>query len=454
MSFANLSFPNAPMIKHVPPGPLSKQFLDFQSSNEGSSVSYPLGLPMSIKRAKGATIEDVDGNLYIDFFAGAGVMSLGHSNPQLIDRVKQQLDDFTHTLDIPNPARQELVANLIEILPDDINKVYFGGPTGSDAIEVALKLAKINTGRTSFIAFEGGYHGMTSGALSITSDKYHKKGLMPLLPNIHFVPYAYCYRCVFNQSPDSCNLECAKYFEHVLEDPHSGVEKPAAVILEAIQGEGGTIVPPDEYLIKIREICDRYDVLMIVDEVQAGFCRTGKMFAFEHSGILPDIIVLSKALGGIGMPISCVAYKQKLDKLTPGMHIGTFRGNAIAYAAGASGIEFMKKESLETYSEKLGQLFLSTVEEIKTDSDIIGEVRGKGLMIGVEIVTDKVSKTPASAYAKKIRQVCHQNGLLIEIGGHYSNVVRFLPPLVVTEELLLKGIGIFRDAVKAIEDNK
>ncbi|NOR15792.1 MAG: aminotransferase class III-fold pyridoxal phosphate-dependent enzyme, partial [Candidatus Aminicenantes bacterium] len=355
MDFQHLSFPDAPLIKVPPPGPKSQEFLDFQSNTEGAAVSYPKDLPMALHKAMGATVMDVDGNVYIDFFGGAGVMNVGHSNPDVKKAAEYQLARITHALDFPNPARRTLVKMLFRILPQEIEKVFFGGPTGTDAVEAAMKLAKYNTGRIPMISFEGAYHGMAAGALSLSSGLQFKEDFYPLLPEVHFMPYAYCYRCVYGQKPDSCDLECAKYLEHVLEDPHSGVGKPAAIIVEAIQGEGGSIVPPDGFIPKVREICNAYDVLLILDEIQAGFCRTGKMFSFEHTGTVPDIMTMSKALGGLGFPISCVAFKKNLDTWTPGKHIGTFRGNVIAYAAGSAGLKFMFDHNLAEHSANLGQ---------------------------------------------------------------------------------------------------
>ena len=451
MDFSDLSYHNAPLIKTRPPGPKSKEYLKHQSSREGSAVSYPRGMPMSIQRARGATIEDVDGNIYIDFFGGAGVMNVGHANPDVLKAAREQMDDLTHALDIPNPSRKNMVEMLSNILPKQLDKVFFGAPTGSDAVESAMKLAKYNTKRYPMISFEGAYHGMTSGALSLCSGSPFKGDFLPLIPEVHFVPYAYCYRCAFDRQPESCEMFCAKYLDHVLEDSHSGVGKPAAVIVEAIQGEGGSIVPPDAWLPMIRKICDKHDVLMIDDEIQAGFCRTGKMFACEHTNTIPDIMTMSKALGGVGFPISCIAYKEKLDTFPPGKHIGTFRGNVIAYAAGAAGINFMLKSKLADHALNVGEMMLSILKEIEKDSRIVGEARGKGLMLGVEFVKDRATKEPAPKLAAKARTLCHQRGLLIEIGGHYFNVARFLPPLVLTEELAKKGVEIFADAVKKIE---
>jgi diaminobutyrate-2-oxoglutarate transaminase len=292
---------------------------------------------------------------------------------------------------------------------------------------------------------------MSSGALSLSSGLSFKEDLLPLIPEVHFVPYAYCYRCAFGKTSESCDLECVKYVEHILEDPHSGVGKPAAIIVEAIQGEGGSIVPPEKFLTGIRGACDKNEIIMIVDEIQAGLGRTGKMFAFEHSGIVPDIITLSKGLGGLGFPISCIAYKEKLDTLPAGKHIGTFRGNVIAYTAGAAALRFMIENRLADHSFNLGEKMLSWLKDIEKDSSIVGEARGKGLMLGIELVKDKASKEPAPDLAQKVRTICHQNGLLVEIGGHYSNVVRFLPPLVLTEELAKKGIEIFADSIREVE---
>jgi len=451
MDFRSLSNPNAPLIKTIPPGPKSKEYLDFQSSYESSAVSYPKGMPMALCRAKGATVEDMDGNLYIDFFGGAGVMNVGHSNPEVIEAASKQLTELTHSLDIPNPARKALVERLLPLLPEGLNRIFFGGPTGSDAVEAAMKIAKYNKKRYPMIAFEGGYHGMSAGALSLSSGLGFKEDFLPLLPEIHFIPYAYCYRCAFRKKPETCDIDCAQYLDHILEDPHSGVGKPAAVFVEAVQGEGGSIVPPDKFIPKIREICCKYDILMIIDEIQAGFCRTGKMFSFEHTGTVPDIMTMSKALGGAGFPISCIAYREELDTWPEGKHIGTFRGNVLAYAAGSAALNFMVRNKLAEHALNLGNLMLSWLKEIEKDSKVVGEARGKGLMLGVELVKDKDTKEPAAELAGKVRTFCHRRGLLIEIGGHYSNVARFLPPLVLTEELAKKGFEIFADAVKEAE---
>jgi diaminobutyrate-2-oxoglutarate transaminase len=449
--FEQFSDPRAPLIATPPPGPKSREYLEYQRQHESSAVSYPRGLPMAMLRGRGATVEDVDGNVYIDFFGGAGVLNVGHSNPAVLEAARLQMADLTHTLDIPSQARRALVEILRRVLPAELSRLFFGGPTGSDAVESAVKLAKYNTRRIPLIAVEGSYHGMTTGALSLTSAESYRADFLPLLPEVHFLPYAYCYRCAFNKSSESCDLFCAAYLDHKLGDPHSGISKPAAVIIEAVQGEGGTIVPPDGYLSAVRRVCDRHGILLIVDEIQAGFCRTGRMFAFEHSGTLPDIITMSKALGGLGFPISGIAYKEHLNTLPRGKHIGTFRGNVVAYAAGAAAIRFMIDYDLAWHAESLGRTMLEILKGVEKDSPIVGEARGKGLMFGMEFVKDKGSREPAPELAAKVRAFCHSHGLLMELGGHYSNVARFLPPLILTERLARKGLEIFAEAVRAVE---
>jgi diaminobutyrate-2-oxoglutarate transaminase len=450
MDFRTLSFSDAPSIAVVPPGPRSRQLLDLQAATEGGVVSYPRSLPMALRRARGATVEDVDGNVYIDCFGGAGVMAVGHGNPDVIDAACRQMKDLTHALDLPTLARRDLVEALGAVLPRGLTRVSFGGPTGSDAVESAIKLARLNTGRTPVIAFEGAYHGMTAGALSLSSGRPFKDAFLPLLPEVHFVPYAYCYRCAFGKTPGSCGLQCAAFLDHVLEDPHSGVGTPAAVIVEPIQGEGGSIVPPPEFLPRIRAACDRHDVPLVADEIQSGFCRTGKMFAVEHTSTVPDIMTMSKALGGVGLPISGIAYREALNTWGPGAHIGTFRGHVVAYAAGAAALRFMTSQRLADHSARLGASMLADLKALERDARIVGEVRGSGLMIGVELVEDQSTKKPAPELAARARTLCHQRGLLIEVGGHYANVARFLPPLVITEDLVARAVGIFGDVAREL----
>ncbi len=454
MKFEELSFSEAPKIVGELPGKKSKKLLQLQRDIEGSALSYPLGIPIVIEEGRGATIKDVDGNVFIDFFAGAGVVALGHCNPYVLEAVRKQQNKITHTLDFPTEIRLELIEKIRMIMPGKLRdgvKVQFGGPTGSDAVEMAIKLAKYNTNRHSLIAFEGAYHGMTAGACSLTSGKFWKEKYIPMLPEVHFVPYAYCYRCALYKTRNNCKLECVSVYERVLEDPHSGVVHPAATIIEPIQGEGGSIVPPNDYINKIAEISKKYEVPIIFDEIQSGFCRTGKMFSFQHSGAIPDIITMSKALGG-GFPLSAIAYKEEHDGWRKAAHIGTFRGNVTAMAAGVASIDFIIKNKLDNHTTEIGNHILNKLETIKENSEIIGDVRGKGLMIGVEIVENKETKKPSGKLAADLRTESYKRGVLIEIGGHYNNVVRFLPPLIITKELAEIGVEIFEEVINNVEN--
>ncbi len=457
MRFEELSYPDAPKLLTPIPGPKSKAATALQKKYESNVVSYGKAIPLGFEEGMGATIKDMDGNIYIDFFGGAGVLNVGHSNPDVLRAVSEQEKKLVHALDFATKPKLDLIRRLVEIAPGKMrnrSKVFFGGPTGSDAVEAAVKLAKVNTGRKGVLAFEGGYHGMTSGALSFGSGKKFKESFVPLLSEVHFAPYAYCYRCPFGKkdgTPEDCCMQCAEYVRHILEDPHSGVVDPAAMLVEAIQGEGGTIVPPDDFIRELRRICDDFGVPLIDDEIQAGLCRTGKMFACEHSGITPDIMTLSKGLGGIGFPLSACVCKQEMDKFSPGAHIGTFRGQAVSMAAGFAALNFMEKYDLAGHAAKLGAHMLRRLEELKANSRFVGDVRGKGLMIGIEFVKDKKTKEPAEGIARDVRKRCYPNGLIVELGGHYNNVVRFLPPLVLTEELADRGIGIFAQAVRESE---
>lgn len=452
--FQEMSLAGAPKITMVPPGPKSKEILEFQAANESSAVSYSKGMPMAVARGKGATLEDADGNVYIDMFSGAGVMALGHGHPEVLKAAHEQIDKVTHTLDIPTETRVKMVQALRSVLPKELSRVFFGGPTGSDAVEQAIKLAKYNTKRNGIIAFEGAYHGMTGVSLALTTDSSHRDGVGQLVPGIQFIPFPYTYRNPFGCPDENVDLQAADYLERILEDSHSGFSLPAAVILESVQGEGGTIIPSKRFLQRVREITKKHGVLMICDEIQAGLGRTGKMFAFEHGEIVPDIITMSKALGGIGFPISAIAYREELNTWPTGKTIGTFRGNMIAFAAGATALNWMTEHKIPERAAALGEKAMKKMKPMEEKYDIVGEVRGIGLMLAVEMVTDSASRKPDSALAKKVRKYAHQRGVMIEVGGHHNNVARLLPPLVIPEDYLMKGIDIIEGVIADLQSGK
>ncbi len=449
---AAMHFAPAPSVSGPVPGPRSAAMLAEQAELESGARSYPRSVPIAIAEGRGATMRDVDGNTYLDFFGGAGVLNVGHSNDAALAAAADQQRRLVHALDFPTEAKLALMRRLRAIMPGDLRdraRFHFGGPTGSDAVEAALKLARAHTGRETVIAFQGSYHGMTSGALSVTSDTSCGG---PLSAPVHFMPYPYAYRSpVGPGTPEQCAAACAHLLASSLSDPHSGIPLPAAVIVEPIQGEGGTIVPPDGFLAELRRITREHGVLLIVDEIQTGFARTGTMFACERDGITPDILLLSKAIGGIGYPLSCIAYDPALDAAwRPGGHIGTFRGHQVAMAAGSAAIDFMRETDLAAHSARLGELALELLGDAAPSLSSIGEVRGRGLMIGIELVRDRETRQPWPELAAALRRACCERGLIIEVGGHFSNVARFLPPLVITEPLLRTGIEIFAETLSEL----
>lgn len=434
------------------PGKRSKELLALQQEIEGSVVSYPRSIPIAINRAKGAIIEDVDGNRFIDFFAGAGVVNVGHCNEEVLEYVREQQQKLIHALDFPTENKLSAIQKMLQHLPEEVRnqyKVSFGGPTGSDAIEAAIKLAKIKTGRDAIIAFTGGYHGMTAGALALTSDTGFRNRLSSLVPNVHFVPYSYCYRCPFKQKEDSCKMACVDYLRNILENTHSGIPKPAAIVIEPIQGEGGNIVPREGYLEALVKLAHQHGVLVIFDEIQSGFFRSGEFLAWMHTGAIPDIITVSKGLGGVGFPISGLIYRKEVEAWGPAAHIGTFRGNQVSLAGANGAFDFVDKYNLNEHTVKMGAYLLDGLKQLQAACPYIGDVRGRGLMIGVEFVKDRETKEPYAEFVKKFRQSCMQRGLIFEVGGHYGNVVRLVPPLIITPKIIDAALAIMKDALDA-----
>jgi len=427
------------------------ELLSRQADRESNARTYPRGMPLAVASANGVEIVSVDGKRYLDFFAGAGVLALGHNHPKVVEAVKAQLDVFVHGLDLPTPARDEFVTTLLDLLPAPMRgtmRVHICAPTGSDAIEAALKLCKRATGRTSVIAFQGSYHGMTTGALSVTSLVEVREKISGLMPGVQFTPYAYCSRCPMKLEPTTCGTACASLLETTLTDTHSGVVRPAAMLMELVQGEGGTIIPTSDFVTRANAAARAAEVPFIADEIQAGLGRTGKWLAFEHFDIQPDVIVVSKALGGIGLPISAILYRKELDVWEPGTHIGTFRGNQLAMVAGTTAIRVMREEGVHQNAAERGAELLAGLRSI--ESAAIREVRGIGLMLGVEFANPE-NGAPATTFAKRVRAECFARGLLCELGGRADATLRLLPPLVITRAHVDAAVRIIGQAIRAAE---
>lgn len=436
-------------------------YLNIQEKRESNARSYPRRIPIAIREANGIYVRDVEGKEYIDCLAGAGTLALGHNHPVVTDAIRRVLDDKLplHTLDLTTPVKEEFVEELFGILPKDFAKkakIQFCGPSGSDAIEASLKLVKTATGKRSILAFQGGYHGMTHGSLSLMGNIGPKKSITGLMPDVHFLPFPFDYRCPFGVGGKAGYEIGNKYIEQLLNDPESGIVPPAGMIMEIVQGEGGAIPAPDRWVQEIRRMTKEKEIPLIIDEIQTGLGRTGKLFAFEHSGITPDVIVLSKAIGG-SLPLAVIVYHEDLDIWNPGAHAGTFRGNQMAFAAGTATIKFIQESGLVAKVEEMGERLMSNLYKIQAQTNCIGEVRGRGLMIGVEIVhpqssIDKVrDKLAYPELASQIQKECFKRGLIIELGGRHSSVVRFLPPLIIQAEEIDTISEIFLEAVKKAE---
>lgn len=423
------------------------KYLIDQSNRESNARSYPRRLPIAIAEAKGVYIKDTNGNVYLDCLAGAGSLALGHNHPvvqeAIINTVKSDLPLLT--LDLTTPVKEEFVDEIFGCLPYEFAKdarIQFCSPSGADAIEAATKLVKHATGRRSMMAFHGGYHGMTHGALSMMGNLGPKNNVSGLMADVHFMPFSN-----YGNADTKWNLN---YIENVLTDPESGIVKPAGMLMEVVQGEGGVIPSDDEWLRQVRRITKENDIPLMIDEVQTGLGRTGKLFAFEHSGINPDVVILSKAIGG-SLPLAVVIYNKELDKWGPGSHAGTFRGNQMAMAAGVATIKYIKKNNLMEHVNAMGSRLKSHLEQVMKGSKFIAEVRGRGLMLGVQIVNNDDNGKPYGELARIIQRECFERGLVIEVGGRNSGVVRFLPPLIINENQVDTIVQIFADAVKAAE---
>ena len=432
--------------------------LSRQKQRESNARSYPRRIPLALRRGHGIYVEDVEGRVFIDCLAAAGTLALGHNHPVVVEALRSALESELpmQTLDITTPVKAEFVEELFGMLPpawSERARVQFCGPTGSDGVEAALKLVRTATGRSNVLGFQGAYHGMTQGSLQLMGN-LKPKAVLGGSSDVQILPFPYSYRCPFGLGGSKGEQAGLCYIRNLLEDPESGVTRPAGVIVEAIQGEGGVIPAPVEWLWGLRQLCSELKVPLILDEVQTGFARTGRYFAFEHAGITPDVLVLSKAVGG-GLPLSLVVYDEALDVWSPGAHAGTFRGNQLAMAAGTATLRYIKKHRLDQRAELLGERLRQHFLELQRQQPCVGDVRGRGLMLGLEIVNphgpaDRLGHAPASGeLAAAIQRSCLERGLILEVGGRHSATLRFLCPLVVSEAEIDRIAAITAEAVRS-----
>lgn len=439
-----LHYEDAPSVDTVP-GERTRQLLERQRSIESNAVAYPEDIPIAFNSGRGATVRDVDGNTYIDMYAGIGVLNVGHANPYVLEGVHEQADQFVHTVDFPTEVRMDLIQKLDEIAPPGLageNRVVFGGPTGSDAVEASIKLAKYNSGGDGLIAFRGSYHGSTAGALSLTGNTDLKGDYTPLLPDVTHAPYPNAARD--ERTAEDAAKDALREVRAIVEDPYSGFANPAGIFVEPIQGEGGIVVPPASFLQGLRDIADENNIPLMLDEIQSGLGRTGRWWASEHFDVTPDIMTSAKALGGIGFPLSCTMYHEDLDTWDSGGHVGTYRGHTVGMRAGLRAIEYIQDHDLNAHARKLGEQIRARLRTVADENPHIVDVRGRGLFIGVEFVDE--DGHPDGDVTDDIQQYCHEHGVLVWTAGAHDNIIRLLPPLVITEELTETALDVITDA--------
>lgn len=437
-----------PKIVVSPPGPKARELV--RKDEQFVSPSYLRYYPLVVDSACDCIVRDVDGNEYIDLNAGIACMNVGHGNPRVVEAVKQQCSRFLHysNTDFYYKVAITLAEKLEQITPGATHKKTFFGNSGTEAVEAAVKLARWHTRKPLFIGFIGGFHGRTMGSLAFTASKpVQRRYFSPLMPGVAHVPYPYCYRCPFKLTRPNCNYWCADFIEEQVLHKYMPPEDVAAILFEPIQGEGGYVVPPPEFFQKLRKIADEYKILLIDDEVQSGIGRTGRWFAVEHWGLEPDIICCSKALAS-GLPIGAAVAKSTIMDWTPGSHASTFGGNPVSCAAALAVLETIKEDQLLDNATKQGDHAMKRLGDFAKTSSIVGEVRGKGLMVGVELVENKETRKPAPKKASEVMMRSWKRGVAVVTCG--ISTLRIVPPLTIQTELLDSALDILEETISEV----
>ena len=437
-----------PKIVATPPGPKARAFI--KRDQAVTSPSLTRTAPLVGVDEEGVWIKDIDGNVFLDFSSGIAVTNVGHKHPKVVEAIKKQSDKliFINSCDFYTLPQVELGERLCEITPGKFKKRAFFGNSGTEAVEAALKIAQWHTRNYYVLAFIGGFHGRTMGSLQLTTTsvaaRRHYKGMMQ---GVFHVPYAYCYRCPFKQEYPDCGMWCVGYIDEIMLKKVIPPDDLSCLVIEPIQGAAGYIVPPDGYLSAIQKLCKKHGIIFVDDEIQTGFCRTGKWFACEHWGVEPDIILMSKALAA-GLPCGAVVAKAELMDWDPNAHENTLGGNPVVCEAALAVIDILKKERLDKNAEKVGGFLLKRFQEIAEKHEILGDVRGKGMMIGVEFVKDRKTKEPATDIRNAVIDEAFRKGLILLAAGPCS--LRLAPPLVLTQEQAEVGVEIFEKALKKV----
>ena len=436
-----------PSLRTSLPGPKAKAIIERDA--RAVSPSYTRDYPLVIDRGEGALVEDVDGNVFLDCTAGIAVTATGHCHPDVVAAIVDQAGRFLHMsgTDFYYELQVRLGEELSAIAPmPGPHKTFFGN-SGTEAIEAAIKLARYHTKRQGLIAFFGAFHGRSMGALSLTASKpAQRKRFAPLVPGVFHAPYANCYRCPVNATPDMCAAECLRFLEEQTLVHLVSPEEVAAVVVEPIQGEGGYVVPPDVFLQRLRELTTKHGMVLVVDEVQSGMGRTGKMFAIEHAGVEPDMVATAKGIAS-GLPLGVLIARAELMSWPPGAHASTFGGNPVACAASLATIKLLR-EQLMANAEQVGAHLLSRAKALMEKHSIVGDVRGRGLMIGVELVRDRQTKERATTERDRVVRECFNRGLLVLGAG--QNAIRLSPPLVLTRDQADTAVRILDESLGSV----
>jgi len=437
---------NRPYLQTPLPGPKAKAIIE--RDQQVISPSYTRSYPLVAEKGHGAMVEDPDGNRFLDFAAGIAVVATGHCHPKVVQAIQEQAARLIHMsgTDFYYENMVQLAEKLARLVPGNVpKKVYFGN-SGTEAIEAAIKLARYHTGRTQFIAFVGAFHGRTMGSLALTGSRsIQKQGFFPMMPGAHHVPYAYCYRCAYGKTPDTCAVECVQTIESELFRTTLPADDCAAIFVEAVQGEGGYIVPPKKFFDELRRVADKHRILLIFDEVQSGMGRTGKMFACEHFDAVPDVIAIAKGIAS-GLPLAATVARAELMNWPPGAHASTFGGNPVAVAASLATIELLEQELIDN-AANVGAHLMARLRDLPQRYPNVGDVRGLGLMIGIELVNDQETKERAPLLRDQILQMCFERGLLVLGAG--PNTLRLCPPLVITKDQADFAADTIEECLKA-----
>ena len=428
-----------------------------QARRESAARTYARHLPIVPVRAEGMTVYGADGREYLDCLAGAGTLALGHNHPVAIAAIRRVLDSGAplHALDLATPVKDEFTSTLLSALPPELAadaRILFCGPSGADAVEAALKLVRTATDRTGLIAFTGAYHGMTAATLAASGNTAVRSPVRVSDSGVTRLPFPQDYRCPYGVGGLKGVRIAIEHLERLLDDSGSGMTPPAALIIEPVQGEGGVNPAPEPWLRAVRRITREHGIPLIADEVQTGVGRTGEMWGVDHAGIAPDVMVLSKAIGG-GLPLAVVVYHAQLDQWAEGAHAGTFRGHQLAMAAGAATLTYVLENDLATRARKVGERIERALSEAARQYPILGDVRGRGLMLGAELVDPDSApdalgaRAAAPALARRLRAAALERGLLLELGGRHGAVLRLLPPLTITDLEAERVIGILTDLI-------